>query len=143
MTVSPKKPSRDAGLSLPELLICVAVIGLLSAMALPHLTHTGRAATAEVAQQKASCINRALAGYRQCAVEITIAADGQSSRDESAVMALLTTRDDGVVGSPLLTGVWPAASTNNPLTYRVEWNGHSFVVLDPGTPGLGLLIPDL
>jgi hypothetical protein len=76
-------------------------------------------------------------------VEITIAADGQSSRDESAVMALLTTRDDGVVGSPLLTGVWPAASTNNPLTYRVEWNGNSFIVLDPGTPGLGLLIPDL
>jgi len=137
-TLSPLQ--RRRGFSLPETLVTIAVIGVLTAIAIPQITKTDQAAKAEVANQVVTSINRAVSAYRQCGTEITITANSGSGADEASIMSLLMTRDAGVVGTPFLTGSWPSVATDNTQHHRAQWNGRFFVVIPPGTNGTGLRI---
>ncbi|MFN0128795.1 MAG: prepilin-type N-terminal cleavage/methylation domain-containing protein [Verrucomicrobiales bacterium] len=132
---------RQRGLSFTELLVTIAIIAILSAIAVPMISRTDTVAKGEVSNQLVTTINRAVTSYRQCGSEITLNANASSGADETSVMALLTTADSGVVGSPYLKGTkWPSVVTDDVQTYRVTWNGRFFVVLPRGTNGTGLKI---
>jgi len=140
----PHPHPRTPGFSLTELMICVGVVGILSAIAIPQITHTDRAARSEVANQVVTSLNRAVTGYRQCGQEITQNANGSSAADETSVMLLLTSRDPGIVGSPFLQGPsWPSVGTDQNDTYRAVWDGRFFSILPPGTEGTGLRLNNL
>ena len=142
-TLAPAAASRH-GFSLMEVLVSIGVIGILSAIAIPAISRTDKVARDEAANQIVTGINRAISTYRQCGSEITINANASSGADESSVMALLTTADSGVVGSPFLVGTsWPSAESTDNQTYRVQWNGRFFVVVPPGTSGTGLRVNKL
>jgi prepilin-type N-terminal cleavage/methylation domain-containing protein len=129
------------GFSLMEMLVSISVIGILSAIAIPAISRTDRAARGEAANQIVTGINRAISSYRQCGSEITINANSSSGADEASVMALLTTADAGVVGSPFLVGTsWPSVESSDTETYRVQWNGRFFVVVPRGSSGTGLIV---
>ena len=133
-----------SGYSLAELIVTISVIGILTAIAIPAFSRSDLIARGEAANQVVTGINRAVSTYRQCGSEITIGFNASSAADETSVMALLTTRDAGVVGSPFLVGTsWPSVQTNDSETYRVEWNGRFFVVTPPGTNGTGLRVNNL
>jgi len=133
--------ARSRAFSFTEVLVTIAIIGIMTAIAIPSITRTDQAAKAEVANQIVTSINRAISAYRQCASEITLNANSDTGEDEASIMALLTVADSGVVGSPFLHGPkWPHAESADDATYRVRWNGRFFEVLPPGTAGTGLKV---
>lgn len=139
MIAMPRLAAKRRGFSMMEALVSVGMIGLVSAIAIPVISRTDKVARDEAANQVVTGINRAVSAYRQCGSEITINANGSSGADEASVMALLTTADAGVIGSPFLVGpAWPGLESNDPQTYRVQWNGRFFVVVPPGSNGTGL-----
>jgi prepilin-type N-terminal cleavage/methylation domain-containing protein len=142
MTRAPRQTA--AGFSMTEMLVSIAIVGVLASIAIASISHTNAAARGEAANNVATSINRAVTAYRQCGSEITISANAGASADEQSVMSLLTTHDAGVFGSPFLRGGnWPATGSNDPATYRLLWNGQFFEVLPAGTAGTGLKINNL
>lgn len=138
--------------SLTEILVVLAIIGILSAIAIPMITGVRERSRVETARAVVAQINRAVAAYGQTGVMITasgpagapttIAAIEAEVSDERAVMALLTTRDEGVVGSPFLPGTgMPAEASSDAARFRARWNGQYFEVVPAGEAGWGLLIP--
>jgi prepilin-type N-terminal cleavage/methylation domain-containing protein len=141
MVATPHSAANRRGFSLMEVLVTISVIGILSAIAIPAISGTDKAARGEAANQIVTGINRAISTYRQCGSEITINANSSSGADEASVMALLTTADAGVVGSPFLVGTsWPSVESSDSQTYRVQWNGRFFVVVPRGSNGTGLIV---
>lgn len=141
MSSHARSKTRQRGLSFTELLVTIAIIAIISAIAVPMVTRTDTVAKDEVANQIVTTINRAVTSYRSCGSEITLNANANSGADEASVMSLLKTADAGVVGSPFLKGTkWPSVATDDVQTYRVTWNGRFFVVLPRGTNGTGLKI---
>ena len=128
------------GFSLTEILVSIAVIGILSAIAIPSISHISETSKVEVANTIVTTMNRAVTGYRQCGSEITINANADASADEVSVMALLTTRDAGVTGTPFLQGPWPSTGSSDTSTYRARWNGRFFEVIPAKSDGIGLFI---
>jgi prepilin-type N-terminal cleavage/methylation domain-containing protein len=138
------KPAR--GFSLPEIMVTIAIVGIMASIAISQVVRTDTAARSGVANTIVTTMNRAVTAYRQCGSEVTISANADASADEASVMSLLTSYDPGVVGTPFLKagmGDWPSVGTTTTTTYRARWNGRFFEVIPAGTAGTGLKINKL
>lgn len=142
---------RRAAFSLPEIMVSVAVIGILAGIAIPILSGVQKGARAETARAIVAQMNRAVMAYGQSEVAIsgsgpewaktTIPPLEDKADDEKKVMTLLTERQEGVVGSPFLQKPgMPAEESPNTQDFRARWNGAYFEVVPPGAEGTGLRI---
>lgn len=141
MIILPASQQRRA-FSLPEILMVMAVIGVLTAMAIPAYTGiTSKAQDAEAGDFVES-LNRAVLRYSQANWDMPTAADNSATTDEFVVLRSLQyawPKSALKPGSPYFPATYnPSASTDS-SQYRVRWNGRTFELLKPATSGSGLL----
>lgn len=130
---------RWKAVSLPELLVVVAVIGILAAIAVPNILGLRQAASQEFSADAVSMVNRAVMHYEQANRTLDVEATAGAA-DEMAVLAALMTVDLDVPGSPFLEPTFPMEADSSSETHRMVWNGSRFELLLPGRAGTGILL---
>ncbi len=128
------------GFSLFEVLVCLAIIGVLTAVAIPVVGKLIPDSRAQVADAIVQSLNRAAAAYKQSIGPISTAASVPGATTEEKALYWLVTRDPAVPGSPYFLGSYPKVVTTDVQNYRLKWNGQFFQVIPAGTAGSGLRI---
>jgi prepilin-type N-terminal cleavage/methylation domain-containing protein len=129
--------SRCNGVSLTELLVVIAVLGILALIALPLITNVPFSARETVARETMERLNRAVNAHRTSAGPL--ATDAGS---EEAVLAALTSRDPKIPGTPFYDTPGNLERSANEDRFRFQWNGTYFELLSPGTVGTGLTLQE-
>lgn len=136
-----QKLPRLRGLSMPELIISVSIIGILAAIVAPAFPDLAAATRDVIARDRVEMLNQA--------VERLVTARGPIPFGEQAgggpsleMMIVLTMqmRDPLVPGSPLLPVNYRPALSSQPSDYRARFLGGRFQLIFPGDPGTGLRI---
>lgn len=130
---------KPAAFSLPELLITIAVIGILAAIAIPRLGGLVPAAKVGVNGDAMSFLNRGVLLYSQTEQAIPVAATSGTS-DEFAVLALLKANDPDIPASRYIPTEFVATSSSETTDNRLQWTGKFFKLLPPGTAGNGIVV---
>jgi prepilin-type N-terminal cleavage/methylation domain-containing protein len=134
--------SSLAGFTLPELIATIAILAILSAVAIESYSNLQESARESVARDTVSILNRALLHFNQANWDIVLNAVPGSTSDELAVLRTLQWRDpdpaQATPGSPYMPANFSEAVSSSEDDYRIRWNGHTFELLEPGTAGSGL-----
>jgi prepilin-type N-terminal cleavage/methylation domain-containing protein len=130
---------RCYAFSLPELLTTIAIIGILAAICMESYSNINSSARANVAADTSALVNRAVLHYSQANTEILDSA-AAGTTDELAVLQKLQTRDSDIPGSPYIPSNFSGTTSSSNIDYRLQWNGHAFQVLAPGTAGAGIKV---
>lgn len=127
------------GFTLTELLITIAIIGVLAGIGITQFRNILPAVRSETTIDSANFLNRGVQHYNQVNSEISIAAASDTS-DEMAVVALLKTRDAALLGSPYIPPEFssiPSSATNE---IRIYWTGRFFRIIPEGADGAGIVV---
>lgn len=134
--------SSLAGFTLVELVTTIAILGILSAVAIQSYSNMRENARESVTRDTVSLMNRALLHFNQANWDIVLDAVPGSTSDELAVLRTLQWRDpvpaQATPGSPYLPANLSDAVSSSEDDYRIRWNGNTFELLEPGTAGSGL-----
>ena len=136
-------PSRKAGYSLPEIMVTIAVIGIMAAIALASFGNVTDGAKLAQAQSITAKLNAAVKSFDQTNWDMPTAADDTATTDELKVLRSLQYKPAASLGSfnsaaPFYSPNWNPTASNSTQDYRVMWNGFNFQLLTPGTVGQGL-----
>ncbi len=133
----PKRARR--GLSLVEMMVVVAVIGVLAGVFLVYVRNVGPTAKFVTAGENLEQLNQAVLKFNQVNWELVLEVDAGSS-DEEAVFRSLQWRSAVApsIGSPYIQANLAGATTSDPATYRAVWNGRMFELLPPPATGTGI-----
>ena len=134
--------SSLAGFTLVELVTTIAILAILSAVAIQSYSNVRESAQESVARDTAAILNRALLHFNQANWDIVLDAVPGSTSDELAVLRSLKWRDpvpaQATPGSPYMPANFSEAVSSLEDDYRIRWNGNIFELLGPGTAGSGL-----
>jgi len=123
------------GVSLTELLVVIAVLGVLALIALPLITSVPESAREAVARETMERLNRAVNAHRMSAGPLAT-----NSGSELAILSVLTNRDPKISGSPFYSTQESLELSANENLFRFRWNGTYFDILPPGSAGSGLTL---
>lgn len=129
-----------SGFTFAEMLVVIAVIGVLAAVSIPRIAGILPSAREQTAMRNLRYINAAIIAYNNAASEITPTTVPTSSGigDETAVFVILKARAEDLRGSPFLpVNVVPTSSSATD-SYRARWNGQMFEIITPGNSGTGV-----
>jgi len=133
---------RRCGFTVPELVATVAIIGILTSIAVASYAGLHGMAREGVARDSLALLNRAVLHFNQTCWEIPTAANNGSASDELIVLRALQWRDsrpdEAAPGSSYISMQFNDATSSSRDDYRIRWNGHAFELLAPGTTGVGL-----
>jgi prepilin-type N-terminal cleavage/methylation domain-containing protein len=133
---------REQGYSLVEMIVVIAIMGILAASAISAYKGMTRGTQLGVAQGKVDQLNGAVAKYSQISWEIDVEADDDSGDDELLVLRSLQWRDpvDPVHGTPFFETGWSPSASADDETFRIHWNGQGYDLIEPGDSGMGLRV---
>lgn len=138
---------KPSGFSLSELLTTIAVLGILSGIALQSYRGVQTSARESVAHDNLALLNRALLHFEQTNWDIVLNPISDATSDELAVLRTLQWRNpvaaQATPGSPYLSASFSNTMSSSTQDYRIQWNGHVFELLVPGTPGSGIRTGEL
>lgn len=144
MSPLPFHRSFRRAFSLTEILVVVAVIGVLTAIAIPVYSNVTESAKNVQADDFAETLNKSVRNYAQAAWEIPTAGDNSATTDEFIVIRSLQYKWPATSmkpGSPFFSQLYNPTASSSSTQYRIRWNGKIFESLRPGTSGTGLLVP--
>lgn len=131
---------RECGLSLPEILIVLTVIGILSAIVIPNISGAFSGSQASVAASNLSMLNQAVLKFNQANWDLILPADEGDTDDEVAIFRSLQYRSSNHLGSPYLSPTLTMITTDESGSHRAFWNGRMFQQTNAGSmPGIDLL----
>lgn len=122
-----------------EVLVTLAIIGIVSGLALTQFGGISDSAQESVSSSRIEGLNRALFEFEQINWELDVTPTGTAAEEEAILMTLQW--DDGVMmGAPYYRPDWVPIKDNDSDTHRIQWNGSVFVPLVPGEQGYGLVV---
>ena len=141
LRVSPAKSNLQQGFSLLEVLVAVAIIGILAAVAISSMSGTLTQTQAAIASNSEETLNTAVHRYNEVNGELIYTPTGTGS-DELTILRTLQYRNpiNPTVGSPYIVPNWNPVESSNTNDYRLAWQGTLFTLLNPGESGTGLRV---
>lgn len=138
-------PHRSGGFSLTEILVTIAVIGIMASISLLTFGSVNEGAKLAHARNVTAKLNDAVKGFGQSNWDIPTAKDDLDTADELKVLRSLQYKPAAAVGSfntgaPFYPPNWNPATTTATTEFRVRWNGFNFELLEIGVAGKGLKI---
>lgn len=134
------KFASRAAFSLPEITVVVAIVGIMGSIAVATYGGMSESAKLGVSKDLIEKINGGLKSFSQISHMPNQVKDDNAVTDELAVIRSLQWREagDSSSGAPYFRADYnPTASSDNE-TFRLQWNGKIFKLLQPGTDGNGL-----
>ncbi|HEY8899537.1 MAG TPA: prepilin-type N-terminal cleavage/methylation domain-containing protein [Chthoniobacterales bacterium] len=136
--------SRLRAFSLPEMVVVIALIGILAAIAIQGFSGTSTAARETVARDNLQLLNRGLLHFNQTNWDVVLNRNDSSTADELAILRTLQWRNPdpstpGAPGAPYVPQNFSDTTSSSTDDYRIQWNGYAFELIRPGTVGMGLL----
>ncbi|MBE2179325.1 MAG: type II secretion system protein [Chthoniobacterales bacterium] len=130
---------HSAGYSLAEVLVVLALIGILGGMAIIGIRGTREAASLSVAEGNMNVLNGAVTSMNNTGQEIVLNPQPDAS-DEQTVFANLQARDasNPVPGSPFLPANLRFVASSDTSLNRAIWNGRYFQLVPEGSAGTGI-----
>lgn len=135
-------PLRHRAFSLVEILVVIAVIGVLAAIAIPAYSGLTDSAKDVEAEDFVESLNRAVRNFGQANWDLPTLPDNAATTDEFLVLRSLQHKWPKKAlkpGSPYFSVKYNPQTSSDESTYRIRWNGRTFEVLRPGTAGSGFL----
>lgn len=141
----PYRNKPRQGLSLVEVIATVGIIGILAAIAVPNLGQVLTGSKRGVAANTVETLNKATKKFNHSQWDLRTTPVPNSGADELLILRTLQWRDPNPSGElnasgPFMKPDWNPVASTNVQDYRAEWNGASWRLLEPGTPGGGLRI---
>jgi prepilin-type N-terminal cleavage/methylation domain-containing protein len=132
---------RRSAFSLTELVITVAIIGVMASIAIPVYSNVMEKSRRAIAQDHVELLNRAVANFSHACWKLPTAAVASDSADEFTVLRSLQWHFPVAqlkLGSPYFDPKYNPAASSSTSEYRIRWNGRSFELIDKGEAGTGM-----
>jgi len=131
--------------SLVEVLATVAVIGIVSAIAIPSVGRVVEGSRHGVAENIIQPLNKATRQFGHSQWDMRSTAVPSSGGDELLILRTLQWRDTRAnielnPPGPFMKTDWNPTTSTGVDDYRAEWTGSSWRLLEPGATGAGLKI---
>lgn len=139
------KTRSSDGFSLVEMIITVAVIGILSAIAVPTIGNVLEGSRIGVAENVVATLNKATREFGHSQWDLRTTPVASSGGDEMLILRTLQWRDPDTSGElnpkgPFMRNDWNPSTSTSDEDYRIEWTGSSWRLLQPGTAGAGIRV---
>jgi prepilin-type N-terminal cleavage/methylation domain-containing protein len=142
--LTPRNSSHASrcGFSLAEMVIVVAIIGVLAAVAVIGMRVTTSGSKKVVATNLKETLNTAIHRFNSANYELILAPIAQSGTDELSVVRTLQYKNPASFkpGAPYIRRNWNPVVSNDTKFYRLQWSGTLFSLLDEGVAGYGLKV---
>ncbi len=130
------------GFSLPEMLVVIAVIGILASILVPIVSNVQSGSKSSVAQSQMNILNQAVMKFNEINWELVLGPDPDPSNvDEELAIAhslQYRTTDASSSSGPFLSQSLDLPTSSDTSKHRAQWNGRMFQIIDIGTAGTGL-----
>lgn len=141
------KSRSQSAMSLVEMIIVIAVIGILSAIAVPNIGNIVKGSKSGVAESVVQTLNKATREFGHSQWDLRTNPIAASGGDELLLLRTLQWREsDASAGGelnpkgPFMRTDWNPAISTSDEDYRAEWTGSAWKLVEPGTAGAGLKI---
>ena len=130
----------QAGFSLAELVVVIAIIGVLAGVTIYGYQNMKDSTQRTVARNSLETINQAIHRFNEANYEIYYS--GPPGITEMQILRTLQYRNPSnpATGSPYVRSDWNPAISSATTDYRLVWTGTLYKLVEPGTAGKGLKI---